>query len=200
MAVTMRNGAPLTRRRLLTTAASSAAITMRAASPSPISAARRTGRSSPTASSRATSRSIPAWSGRAPIGPRACWSRSRPPTASSDIRSAVASRRAAGDRFHREGAARGPAGRTGHLLSRPLRGSVARRRSSANRRSDASAPRRATGARSRSCGRATPPAGLGHRRGARRHAHLRDHAAKTGRTSSSIPATTSMPTARSRRS
>ena len=31
--------------------------------------------------------------------------------------------------------------------------------------------------------------GLGHRRGARRHAHLRDHAAQPARTSSSIPAT-----------
>ena len=40
--------------------------------------------------------------------------------------------------------------------------------------------------------------GLGHRRGARRHAHLRDHAAATGRTSSSIRGDTSMPTARSR--
>ena len=39
-------------------------------------------------------------------------------------------------------------------------------------------------------------AGLGHRRSARRHAHLLDHAAVAGRISSSIPATTSMPIVR----
>ncbi len=40
--------------------------------------------------------------------------------------------------------------------------------------------------------------GLGHRRGARRHAHLCDHAARAGRTSSCIPATRSTPTRRCR--
>ena len=92
------------------------------------------------------------------------------------IRSARLRRCAAGDRFHRQGADRRPAGRPGHLLSHPLPGPCRRRPSSASRRSGAFAPRRATGARSRSSGRATPRAGLGHRRGARRHAHLRDHA------------------------
>ena len=41
--------------------------------------------------------------------------------------------------------------------------------------------------------------GLGHRRGARRHARLRRPCCATGRTSSSIAATASMPTARSQR-
>ena len=53
-------------------------------------------------------------------------------------------RRAAGERFHRQGAARGSAGRPGHFLSHPLRGSVHRRPSWASRRSAISAPRRAT--------------------------------------------------------
>ena len=68
---------------------------------------------------------------------------------------------AAGDRLHRQGADRGPAGRAGHLLPRPLPGPVVADHRRASRRSAASAPRRATGARSRSSGRATPPARAG---------------------------------------
>ena len=47
----------------------------------------------------------------------------------------------------------------------------------ASRRSAASAPRRTTSVECRSCGPAIPRR-LGHRRGARRHAHLRDDAAQ----------------------
>ena len=47
-------------------------------------------------------------------------------------------------------------------------------------------------------GRRRLRSGLGHRRSARRHAHLRDDAAGTGRTFSFIPATRSTPTIRCR--
>ncbi len=142
---------------------------------------------------------IPAWCGRAPTGPRACWSRSRPPTASATSATRVFVDALPETRFHRQGAARGPAGRAGHLLSHRFAGSRV-----------ADDPRRAAGrplphraerpplGLVRVVGRHRRP-GLGHRRGARRHAHLRDDAATTARTSSSTPATTSMPTARSRR-
>jgi hypothetical protein len=91
----------------------------------------------------------------------------------------------------------GPAGGAGHLLPHPLPGSgLADDRRRADDR-----------AFSQRAGR--PPfhlvrlvrgyrrPGLGHRRGPRRHAHLRDHAAQPARISSSIAATTSTPTARS---
>ena len=105
-------------------------------------------------------------------------------------------RRAAGERFHRQGAARRPAVRPGHLLPHPLCRTFRRRRSSASRWSAASAPRRATGARSPSSGRATPPARAGaSTRRAAACAPTRPCSA-TGRISSSIPATPSMPTAR----
>ena len=70
-------------------------------------------------------------------------------------------RRAAGERLHREGSARRPAGGSGHLLSRAVRGSRVRRPSPASRRSGTSAPRRRRGARSRSSGRAIPPGRAG---------------------------------------
>ena len=79
------------------------------------------------ASSPATSRSTAAWSGRAPIGRRACWSRSRPRESFRDIIRTASRRRAAGERFHRQGAARRSAGRAGHLLSRALRRTSRRR-------------------------------------------------------------------------
>ena len=112
---------------------------------------------------------------------------------------AVLRRCAAGERFHRQGADRRPAGRPGHLLPHPLPGpAVADDRRRADR-SAASAPRRATGARSRSSGRATPPARAGaSTRRAAACAPTRPCCA-TGRISSSTAATPSMPTARSRR-
>ena len=69
----------------------------------------------------------------------------RPPTASRTIRARRFRRCAAGKRFHRQGAARGPAGRPGHLLPRPLPGSrVAdhRRRAAIGRFRTAPADRR----------------------------------------------------------
>ena len=108
-------------------------------------------------------------------------------------------RRAAGNRFHRQGADRRSAGRAGHLLSHPLPGSLLGRvRRAAGRALPHRAERPALGL-VRVVGRHRGP-GLGHRRGARRHAHLRHHAEQPSPTSSSIAATTSMPTARSRRS
>ena len=88
---------------------------------------------------------------------------------------------AAGQRLHRQGAARRPAGRAGHFLSHPLCRSVR-----------ADHPRRADD-RPLSHRAGRPPlgvvrlvgrhrrAGLGHRRGARRHAHLRDDAEEPAR-------------------
>ena len=101
----------------------------------------------------------------------------------------------AGDRFHRQGADRGSAGRAGHVLSHRGSRTIRSPRFSARRRSGVSAPRRASGATSRSCGRATPPAGWGideARGGMRTYATM----LKAGPISSFIPATTSMPTAR----
>ena len=109
-------------------------------------------------------------------------------------------RRAAGERLHRQAAARGPAAGAGHLLSRPLPEPVVAgdRRRAAGR----ALPHRA-GATARPCrssGRATPPAAAG--------ASISRAAAcaptrpcwRTAPTSSSIAATSSMPTARSARS
>ena len=100
-------------------------------------------------------------------------------------RSRGRSRRAAGERFHRQGADRRSAAGTGHLLSRPVSGSLV----SDHRRRAAGRPFPHRAGRSPLdffSGRATPRARLGHRRGARRHAHLCDHAASHARISSSI--------------
>ena len=183
MAVTIRGGAAarlLTRRRFLRTAASTALLTVGGgiAKPSISRVADRP--ASRTASNPATSRSIPAWCGRVPTGRRACWSRSPPPTAS---------RRSAAP-CHVDVLPESDF--TGKLLLEDLPAgqdifyrvrfqNLRRRRSSANRRSGASAPRR------RAALDLVPLVGrhrrprLGHRRGARRHAHLRDHAAQPAR-------------------
>ena len=87
-------------------------------------------------------------------------------------------RRAAGERFHRQGADRRPAGGAGHLLSRPLPGSVLA--DDRRRAGDRPLPHRAGRPALdlvRMVGRHRRP-GLGHRRGPRRHAHLRDDAAQ----------------------
>mgnify|MGYP003693870221 CR=1 FL=1 len=74
---------PVSRRRFLATAAASTAITAIGGIAQALSQPRRRSpAASPMASSPATCRPTAAWSGRAPIGRRACWSRSRPPTAS----------------------------------------------------------------------------------------------------------------------
>ena len=85
---------------------------------------------------------------------------------------------AAGERFHRQRADRRPAGRAGHLLSRSLPGSVLAH----DRRRDGDRPLPHRAGRPpldlvRMVGR-HGRTGLGHRRSARRHAHLRHHAAQ----------------------
>ena len=153
---------------------------MRAASPNPISAARPIGRSSPTVSSRATSRPTPAWSGRAPTGPRACWSRSRPPRASRPSAAPSSVDALPETDFTAKALIENlPAGQDIFYRIR-FQDHVVADVTWASRRSDASAPRRATGARSRSLWSGdTGGQRLGHRRGARRHARLCGHAQST---------------------
>ena len=110
---------------------------------------------------------------------------------------AAADRGAARERLHRQDAAGEPAGRTGHLLSRPLPRPLAYRRSRASRWSAASAPRRPTAATSASSGAATSPGRAGASIPTTAACSPSPRCASTGRTSSCIPATPSMPTARS---
>ena len=87
---------------------------------------------------------------------------------------------AAGNRFHRQGADRRPAAGPGHLLSHQLPGSVLGRvRRGADRALPHAVERTALGLVP-VVGRHDGP-GLGHRRGARRHAHLRHHAQQSAR-------------------
>ena len=150
------------------------------ASPSPISAWRRIGRASRTACNRATSRSIPAWYGRAPTGRRACWSRSPPPKASRTSATPPLStccRRPTSPARCCWKTCR--PGRTSSIASASR--TCPRRRSSASRRSDASAPRRPTAWRVVHLVGRHRRRRLGHRPLARRHAHLLDHAAEPSR-------------------
>ena len=108
-----------------------------------------------------------------------------------------ACRCAAGERLHRQGAARRTAGRTGHLLPGGVRGPFR-----AAQRRPAGRPFPHAGralATSRSSGRATPAADGASTSRAAACAPTRPCCA-TGRISSSIAATTSMPNARSARS
>ncbi len=173
MAVSMRIGASLTRRRFLATAASSAAITAVGGIAKPYL-------------SRADDRPVITHgiqSGDVSTDSGVVWARADRPSrmlvevATSDsfrnIRSAVFVDALPETDFHRQGADRGSAGRAGHVLSHPLPGSFV---------SDGA--ERAAG-RALSYRAERPPLdlvrlvgryrGLGHRRGARRHAHLRDH-------------------------
>ena len=173
MAVTLRNGASLTRRRFLATAASSAAITAVGGIAKPYL-------------SRADDRPVITHgiqSGDVSTDSGVVWARADRPVAHAgrgrdhrqlqEYPQRRLRRCAAGDRLHRQGADRGPAGRAGHVLSHPVPGSFV---------SDGA--ERAAG-RALSHRAERPPLdlvrlvgryrGLGHRRGARRHAHLRDH-------------------------
>ena len=87
-------------------------------------------------------------------------------------------RRAAGERLHRQGAARGPAGRAGHLL--PHRFQDHSSPTILERADGRPLPHRAgrPALGLVRLGRRRRRPGLGHRRGARRHAHVRDHAAQ----------------------
>ena len=137
----------LTRRRFITTAASAAAASVAGGIAKPYL-------------SRAADRPLITHgmqSGDVSIDSGVVWARTDRPArmlveaatteSFSDIRSAVVDRRAAGERFHRQGAARGlPAGQD--IFYRvAVRRIWRRRRSSAKRRSGVSGPRRSTAAR-----------------------------------------------------
>ena len=164
MAVTIRGGAAarlLTRRRFLSTAASTAALTIggrhREAVDQPRGGSARRHARHPVR--RRVDRFRRGLGARRPALPHA--GRGRHHRQLQDHSQRGPGRRACRIGFHRQGAARRIAGRTGHLLSHPVRGSFVSDRHERARRSGASAPRRASGARSRSSGRATPPARAG---------------------------------------
>ena len=174
----VRNCTLLTRRNLLTTAASAAAASVIGGIAKPyLSRAGRPAAHHPRHPIRRRLASIPAWSGRAPTGPRACWSKSRPPTASTTS--------AARSRSTRCRRATSPPRRCSRISRRVRTSSIASGsrtlasptilQRSAGRPLPHRAERAALGL---VClvGRHRGPR-LGHRRVARRHAHLRDHAA-----------------------
>ena len=161
MAVTIRTGAALTRRRFLTTAAATAAATMVGGVARPYL-------------SRAADRPIITHgvaSGDVSVNSGVVWARadraSRMLVEVGDHRQfpeptrSGSCRCAAGNRFHRQGADRRPARRAGHLLSNPLPGPCVAHHSAARRRSAVFAPRPANGDRCHSCGRAILPAAAG---------------------------------------
>ena len=99
-------------------------------------------------------------------------------------------------RFHRQGAGRGSAAGPGHFLPSAFPGSFLA--DDPQRARGRSLPHRA-GAQAHGVvrvGRRRLRPGLGHRRGARRHAHVRDDAAAIVPIFSCIPATPSTPTRR----
>ena len=200
MAVTMRRRAPLTRRSFLSAAGATAAVGLLDGIAKP-------------ALSRAADR--PVDHPRHPVGrrlgrfrhglgarrpARAHAGRGRDHRQLQDHPQRRLRRRAAGNRLHRQGAARRICrpGRTSSIASasRTIRFPTVLGEPQVGRFRTAPSERRI--GLVRLVGRHRRP-GLGHRRGARRHAHLCDHGAMPARLLHPFAATTSMPTARSRR-
>ena len=176
MAVTTRTSA-LTRRRFLTTAASSAAIAAIGDRQALSQPRRRPAAHHPRRPVGRRLDRFRRWCGRAPTGPSRMLVEVATTDSFKDDSQRRLRRRAAGDRFHRQGADRRSAGRAGHLLSHPVSGSFASPTTS-ERAADRALPHRAERPARRLVrlvGRHRGP-GLGHRRGARRHAHLCHHA------------------------
>ena len=178
MAIRIRGG--VTRRGLLATAASATAHFGHRIDRQALSQPRRrpAARHPWRAIGRRVARTRRDLGARRPVR-RACWSSSRPRDSFQEHAHGVFVDALPESDFTAKALDRGTARRAGHLLSRPLPGPAHRPRSSGEpmvgRFRTAPADRRSISFVWSGDYRRT---GLGHRRGARRHAHLRHHAAQ----------------------
>ena len=185
----------ISRRRFLSTTAAAGARRHRDALSLP---RRRPAADHPWRAVRRRRRSTAAWCGRAPTGRRRCWSRSRPPSPSAMHARCRRSRRCRRATSPRRCCWKTcPSGQDIFYRVRFRDLAAYRHRRRAGGRPLPHRARRPARRQLR-LGRRRRRPGLGHQSRRWRHVHLRHHAQAHARTSSCIPATRSMPTARSR--